>query len=930
LGGISPIAKKPYTMNDYAIDSNRMKAAMIIFSFERALGDLVKLHAPGNREFKSTGTAKMIVEREELAGSETGTTQVQSLVAASYFNEVIDLAIASCDETSLEDDLRGLSDLVLKYDIFTIRNAISHPNRPFPESYFYLTAALASDPIIDRLELNSVRAALQMVESNTIDPPPEEWLDRSFSAVPNNLPREFEHQMTGLVGRKKELKALEELFLGSRYGLVAIVAPGGVGKTALILDVLKKCSSDIRSHEWCDGIVFVSLKQETLTASGVKGLSNSATVQELREEVTEILGILFPEVETDSFEDCLLNLKDKKILMCVDNLETLLRDAPEIFSELYETIPDSWTVIVTSRVTVDAAKTVTLRSLTNESAKGLASKYIEAKGVGAVTGESLQTICEASNNNPLAIRLTVDRFSLGRPISEASKYAHADVVSFSYTNLVETLTPVANKVLECLFACGKLRRSDLIDLLKLNADEAAQAISDLLKTSLAILPHDSSSDELELGQSVRELLREHPKDLVLREEIRKAISQRSQQIQQHQSIQRNYGFSKHSEDWIPEDLSPAVSSHLVKAVRLLRSDERSHKQLINMISALEGIAFNHNKNFRILITLGRLYLEVGDEMTAENMFKGACEIANGEPAALLRYGEFLLTNYRSGEALEIFRKLEGDGWASPDIEDKFILWRTTKNILRALIESGKYDESIKFASSYTGDDSASENASISAAYALIKKASSEHGFNQELAVKCFFDAATRLGKKPQSDYRAVIKFWKTSIRYFLREGSHLIGKNINTETLQDKLLDSVCIIEPFIAEAYDRPRFSELLVGIVREFRNLGRPANPFLKGIWAEYCGESEDHEERVDELVKIGYSIAIITRIPQTSDVPKFLFAKTEDGQPIFVPSACVVEIDWIKWSRLIPGSKIAYALLEEGGAGGELPVANNVYLI
>ena len=917
-------------MNDYAVDTNRMKAAMIIFSFERALGDLVKLNALGNREFKTTGTAKMIAEREELGSPEHNKTAVQSLVAASYFNEVIDLAIASCDETSLESDLRYLSDLVSKYDIFTIRNAISHPNRPFPDSYFYLTAALASDPIIDRLELNSVRSALQMVESNTINPPPEEWLDRSFSAVPNNLPREFEHQMTGLIGRKKELKTLEELFLGSRYRLIAIVAPGGVGKTALILDVLKKCSSDIRNHEWCDGIVFVSLKQETLTASGVQGLSNSATLQELREEVAEILGILFPEFETDSFENCLLNLKDKKILMCVDNLETLLRDAPDIFSEFYETIPDSWTVIVTSRVTVDAAKTVTLRSLTSESAKGLASKYIEAKGVGVVASESLEKICENSNNNPLAIRLTVDRFSLGHPISEASKYAQSDVVSFSYTNLVETLTPSANKVLECLFACGTLRRSDLIDLLKLDADEAAQAISDLLKTSLAIIPDNSASDELELGQSVRELLREHPKDLMLREEIRKAISQRSQQIQQHQSIQRNYGFSKHSEDWIPEDLSPAVSSHLVKAVRLLRSDERSHKQLINMISALEGINSSNKQNLRILITLGRLYLEVGDELTAEKMFKSACEIANGEPVALLRYGEFLLMNYRSGEALEIFRRLEGDGWASQDTEDNYVLWRTTKNILRTLIELGKYDESIEFASSYSGDDSASENASISIAYALIKKASSEHGFDQEIAVRYFLDAATRLGEKPKSDYRAVTKFWKTSIRYFMREGSHLIGKDFDSEKLQDKLLNGVGVIEPFIPEAYDKPRFSEHLVGIVREFRTLDRPTNPFLTRAWAEYCGESDNHEERIDELMKIGYSIAIITKVPQTTDVPKFLFAKTEDGQAIFVPSSCVVDIDWIKWSRLIPGSKITYALLEEEGAVGQLPVANNVCLI
>ena len=41
--------------------------------------------------------------------------------------------------------------------IFDIRNSISHPNRPFPDSYWFKSATIASDPLIEKLGLGSVR-----------------------------------------------------------------------------------------------------------------------------------------------------------------------------------------------------------------------------------------------------------------------------------------------------------------------------------------------------------------------------------------------------------------------------------------------------------------------------------------------------------------------------------------------------------------------------------------------------------------------------------------------------------------------------------------------------------------------------------------------------------------------------------------------------
>lgn len=90
--------------------------------------------------------------------------------------------------------------------MYHVRNVISHPNRKFIDSFWYKTAAIASDPLIDILGMTSVRKALISAERNELLDPPDEWLNKTLWEIPNNLPVVFEHAITGLVGRKQEEK----------------------------------------------------------------------------------------------------------------------------------------------------------------------------------------------------------------------------------------------------------------------------------------------------------------------------------------------------------------------------------------------------------------------------------------------------------------------------------------------------------------------------------------------------------------------------------------------------------------------------------------------------------------------------------------------------------------------------------------------------
>jgi hypothetical protein len=352
-------------------NNSRMKAAMVIYSLEQALGEFVRNNHASDPQNTTSGTFSKISVRENLSDDLPVGQRIEQSIAASYFEEVLGLAIEASKASASHEHTKTLKILLDTLEAFNIRNCISHPNREFPDCYWYRTAAIAADPVIEKLNFSDVKAALKAAEENKIIEPPEDWLIATSSYVPNNLPEEFEHEHTGLIGRQNEKKYLINALKGSRYHLLSIIAPGGLGKTALTLDVLRESSLDPTTKDWCDGIAFISLKQEKLTANGIEKLSAVATIEEIKEEILETLSTLFPSIDIDNFEHALEALKQQKVLLCLDNLETLLRDTPELFDSFYENLPANWRVLITSRVTVDGAKSIALGALQENGARSL-------------------------------------------------------------------------------------------------------------------------------------------------------------------------------------------------------------------------------------------------------------------------------------------------------------------------------------------------------------------------------------------------------------------------------------------------------------------------------------------------------------------------------------------------------------------------------
>ncbi|MDQ3547381.1 MAG: tetratricopeptide repeat protein [Chloroflexota bacterium] len=140
--------------------------------------------------------------------------------------------------------------------------------------------------------------------------------------------RDVPVQVTGFVGRERELAGLSQLLLDGNCRLITLAGPGGTGKTRL---AIQAALSDGAS--FAGGVVFVplaGLPATDLLASAIGGALDVLPVDSL-----------------DEREVLLRWLSQRELLLVLDNLEHLL-DEVDLVGEILDRAPDVQ-VLVTSR-----------------------------------------------------------------------------------------------------------------------------------------------------------------------------------------------------------------------------------------------------------------------------------------------------------------------------------------------------------------------------------------------------------------------------------------------------------------------------------------------------------------------------------------------------------------------------------------------------
>ena len=140
---------------------------------------------------------------------------------------------------------------------------------------------------------------------------------------PGNLPAET----TSFIGRRRELAELRKRLTTAR--LVTLVGPGGVGKTRLAIRIATDLRRGFRDGAWLVELADVS--DPALVGNAV------LAALDLRDQVA-----------TEPRDLLLSYLRERELLLLVDNCEHLLDAAAPLVSEILRTAPDV-RVIATSR-----------------------------------------------------------------------------------------------------------------------------------------------------------------------------------------------------------------------------------------------------------------------------------------------------------------------------------------------------------------------------------------------------------------------------------------------------------------------------------------------------------------------------------------------------------------------------------------------------
>lgn len=536
---------------------NRRKTAMILHQIEESLVNFILEQNPNN-DCLPEKTISNIVKRCNEKNIPIDKNDIESILEATYLDEVFSFALEVTKNTSINQYIIELMELFKLYNIFYIRNVIAHPNKQFLNEYWYKVAVIASSTLIEIIGLNDIKSALLSAESGEISDPPDDWIKEiTQSLIPNNLPSNFEHSITGLVGRSSEEKDLLKLLENPRITTIAITASGGIGKTALVLDILNNLILNPKTFNWCDSIIFIDMKIEKLTAKGIENLIAVETIEEIKKNIIGEINKLFNESFT-SIDSLFKNYSNKKILLFIDNLETLIRDNQKEFEEFNMSLPRDWRLLVTSRISISSASIIPLNNLNEKSANQLAKIYTKRNGYKLLEDNDYLKITKSCHFNPLAIRLTLDLYFSGHALPSSINQSINMIAEFSFKNLIENISEKSIMILEALFTEPDLDRIHLCGLLNFNIEDIVEGINELSKTSLITRKTQDDLEIFSLSSSIRELLISSPRNIEIRKNIQKQLMKSKEMTKELERIQFQNGIDELDLKFIPTNINKSL------------------------------------------------------------------------------------------------------------------------------------------------------------------------------------------------------------------------------------------------------------------------------------------------------------------------------------------------------------------------------------
>jgi len=264
----------------------------------------------------------------------------------------------------------------------------------------------------------------------------------------NNLPIP-DYDDTGYIGRKELIQNIKTVCYGP-YPVVTILGDGGLGKTALALEVAYQILDD--NKDVFDAIIWASSKTTKITSYEITDISES--IRNSFDLFDEISKNLDGNCE-DSISTILKYLAQFRILLIIDNLETII---DQTIIDFLGKLPMGSKVLITSRIGLGQFEyIIKIDQLDSFDSVKLLRTYAKIRGVSVLTKTSTNKIkeyCKKMGNNPGFIKWFVSTVGIGKSpenVLANSKY----FLEFCMSNVYDYIDENSRDVLNVLLSSSK-------------------------------------------------------------------------------------------------------------------------------------------------------------------------------------------------------------------------------------------------------------------------------------------------------------------------------------------------------------------------------------------------------------------------------------------------------------------------------------------
>ena len=258
----------------------------------------------------------------------------------------------------------------------------------------------------------------------------------------HNLPQPDYGKFIGREAEISKIYKILEPYPNSQHSIVTIDGIGGIGKTALALEIaihyLLNYESIEIEHRF-EAVIWTSAKSTVLTAEEIaprrqimrtlNDIYNAISVTLQRDDITQ-------DISSSKKDELIRNaLTRQRTLLIIDNLETV--DDEAVINFLRE-LPAPTKAIVTTRHRLDVAYPIRLAGMPWEDAKGLIEQECEKKAV-VLNADDSKRLYKRTGGVPLAIVWSIAQMGfgykadsvlnrLGEPSSNISRFCFDGII----------------------------------------------------------------------------------------------------------------------------------------------------------------------------------------------------------------------------------------------------------------------------------------------------------------------------------------------------------------------------------------------------------------------------------------------------------------------------------------------------------------------